>query len=171
MDIKQKKEQIMEIAFLLGMLVVIALSCVIAVVVYSEIGTQLHSPSMSTIATNDSLNAYDAFEESWSIIDNMMPFIVIGLCIALVVTSFLIPANPIFIIVNIVGFIILVFIGAIYSNTWAAVNIASPEIQNATLTYFPITNFIMSYLPYLAAGLVLICSVILYAKGRREGPL
>lgn len=173
MNFRPKKAQVMEIAYLLGMLVMIALSCVIAVVIYDAIGVQLHSPEMAQVATNNgadnsSLIAYDKFSASWSIIDYMMPFIVIALCIALVVTSFQIPANPIFIVVNIVGFLILVFIGAIYSNTWAAVNIAAPNIQNATMTYFPITNFIMTYLPFLAAALVLVCSVVLYAKGSQQ---
>ena len=174
MIFRPKKAQVMEIAYLIALLVMIALSCVIAVTVYNAIGVQLHSPEMAQITTNNgadnsSLIAYDKFSASWSIIDYMMPFIVIALCIVLVVTSFKIPANPIYIVVNIVGFLILVFIGAVYSNTWAAVNIASPDIQNATLTYFPITNFIMTYLPYIAAALVLICSVVLYAKGSQQG--
>jgi hypothetical protein len=164
------KQQIMEVAFILGLLVMVALSLVVAVTIYQAIGNQLHSPEMAQVATNNgadnsSLIAYDKFSTAWPIFDYMFPFIVIGLMIGLIITSFQIPAHPIYLVINIIGFLALVFIGAIYSNTWSAVNQAAPQFANATLTYFPITNFVMSYLPYLAAALVLVSSIVMYAKG------
>jgi len=165
-----KKEQIMEIVFLLFTLVSIALVMVIAAVIYNKIGIQFHSTEMATTMSNASLTAYDKFNVSWHILDNIMPFIVIGLTILLLFTSFLIPVeSPAYLVINLIGFAFLVFLGKIYANVFAAINIASEDMGNITTTYYPITNAIMTNLPYIAAALVLLVTIVTYTK--RSGGL
>lgn len=161
---KQKKEQIMEIAFVLFVLTSCAIAAVIGVYVYKQIGNQLNQ---SNLQTTESAQAYEKMDNGWHILDNAMLFVVVGLAIGLIVTSFLIPTHPVFILVNIVGFMVLVFIGAIYSNTYFDIVNTTPEMLNASVTYYPHTAMVMSRLPFIAAILVFICSVVMYTKGRQ----
>jgi len=164
MIIKQKKDQIMEIAFVLFILASCAIAAVIAVFVYNEIGAQLNQ---STFQTAESAAAYEKVGEGWHILDNAMVFVVIGLTLGLIITSFLIPTHPVFVLINIVGFMILVFIGAVYSNVYFDLVNMSPGMLNASVTYFSNTAAIMKFLPYFAAVLVFLTSVVMYTKGKQ----
>lgn len=168
MIIRQRKDQIMEIAFVLFIIVTVALTAVIAAFVYNKISVQLHGDTTGMVSA-EALSAYDKFNVAWNLIDKSIVFIVIGLTIGLIITSFLIPTHPVFVVVNIIGFIILVFIAAVYSNTYYAVTDMDQEIKNVTLNNYSMTSNMMWALPWIAAGLVFICSVVMYGKGRQEG--
>ena len=154
----------MEIAFILFVLASAAIAAVIGVYVYKQIGTQLNQ---SSFQTPESAAAYEKMDRAWYIVDNALVFVTIGLTLGLIVTSFLIPTHPVFVLINIVGFMILVFIGAVYSNTYFEIANMSPEMLNASQTYYSATSAIMTNLPYLAAILVFLCSVVMYTKWKQ----
>jgi len=162
--VQQGKFQLMEISFVLFVLASAAIAAVLGSYVYRQIGTQLNQ---SSLQTPESAAAYEKMDRAWYIVDNAIVFVTIGLTLGLIVTSFLIPTHPVFVLINIVGFMILVFIGAVYSNTYFDIANSSPEMLNATLTYYHSTTTIMTYLPYLAAMLVFLCSVVMYTKGKQ----
>jgi len=166
LKVQTKKDQVMEVAFVLFLITSIAITMVLAAHVYSEIGKQLDGTGLHT---NQSKEAFDKFEPAFSIFDGAMIFLVIGLTIGLIVTSFLIPTHPVFVIINIVGFMILVFIGAVYSNTFFSITNSSEAIYNTTLLYYPATTWILTDLPSLAALLIFITSIIMYTKGKQDG--
>lgn len=163
-----KKGQVMEIAFVLFLIVSVAICAVLSAYVYNAIKVNINDPA---IATAESTAAYNSFESAFPLIDNGILFIVFGLTIGLVVTSFLIPTHPAFFVLNVIGFIMLVFIGAVYSNTFASIAMIDPQFENMTNTYFDSTAYIVWKLPYIAAGLVLITSIVMFAKGKSDGAI
>jgi hypothetical protein len=123
------------------------------------------------VATPDynAMNAYDKFDIAFPILDKAILFIIIGLTIGLIVTSFLIPTHPVYVVVNIVGLIVLVFLAAVYSNTYYAIGTSdgiNGTISNITHVTYPTVSFIMEKLPMICAILVFVCSVAMYVKGR-----
>ncbi len=157
------KSQIMEISFVLIMLTSIALCFIFAAFVYKSIQPQINGIPM---ATNESITAYNAFEAAFPIFDNAMVFILVGLTMGLLVTSFLIPTHPVFLVINIFGFMILVFIAAVMSNTYYSVAAMDPVLLNVTQTYYGSTSAIMQYLPIICVALVGLTTLVLYGKGR-----
>jgi F0F1-type ATP synthase assembly protein I len=166
LKIGHRKDQISEIAFIMFTLASIAICLVLAAYMYNMIGSEISS---TDIATNESTAAYQKFDTAWSILDGGMVLVVIGLTLGLIVTSFLIPTHPVFFIINIIGFIVLVFIGAVYSNTFSDIVEADQDMYNTTTTYFSYTGWMMSNMPYIAAALVFVASIVMYGKGKSEG--
>jgi hypothetical protein len=168
MKFKEAKFQVMEIAFVLFILVSFAITCVLAAYVYFQIQEQLHigfGPE-SALNLTDAIVAYDKFEIAFGLFDKSIALIIVGLTLGLILTSFLIPAHPVFVIINIVGFILLVFLGAVYSNTYYAITATNDVIKNLTMQNFPLQFWAMQNLPWIAAGLVFISSIAMYVKGR-----
>lgn len=157
-----KKAQIGDIVFVLFTLVAIAFSFVIGAYIYDEVGTGLNE---SGAHNNISRQAYDDVGVAFGIFDTSFVFIVIGLTIGLILSSFFIPSHPVFIAINIVGFLFLILIGAIFSNTYSAL-ITQPGLNATALAYYPITTFVVSKLPFIGAAIVLLTTIIMYAKGK-----
>ncbi len=167
-EIRVKKEQVMEIAFVLFLLVSFAITAVLAAYVYYKIQDQLETVDQNAINTSEALTAYNKFGVSFTLFDRSIMLIIVGLTIGLVITSFLIPAHPAFVIVNILGFILLVFLGAVYSNTYYAIVDTDETLKNISLVSYPMITNVMENLPWYAAMLVLVSSIAMYVKGRLE---
>jgi hypothetical protein len=166
LKIENKKDQVSEIAFILFTVASICICLIIAAYVYTNVGNELNG---GDISTNESTAAYGKFAAAWPILDGSIIFVVLGLTIGLVVTSFLIPTHPVFFVINLVGFMVLVFIGAVYSNTYTELVNTDATMYNVTTQYFAKSGYVINHLPYIAAGLVLIASLVMYAKGKNDG--
>jgi len=159
-----KKAQVNDIIFTLVTITSIAMTMLIAGFLYHEMKTPL---TTTDIATNESTTAYNAFGAAFPMFDLSLFFIVVALTIGLLVSSLFIPSNPIFIVINIVGFCVLVYLGMVFANLYGVMLDQTGE--NTTMAaiatqYYPITTYIMQNLPYIAAVLVLFASIIMYSK-------
>lgn len=163
-NLKSKKGQITDQIFVIATLVSIAITMVVAAYIYSEINDGF---SESGLETNTSAKAYDDFEVAFGMFDKSFVFIVLVLTAGLIVSSFLIPTHPIFLVINIIGFLVLVFLGAVFSNMYVDV-IAQEGLNVSAATYYPITTFFMSKLPFISAIIVLLSTIVMFAKGRQE---
>lgn len=160
------KAQIGEISFVIILITTIALCFIFAAFVYKSIQPQINGISF---ATNESVAAYNQFETAFPIFDHAMIFIIVGLTIGLLVTSFLIPTHPVFLVVNIFGFMILVFLAAVMSNTYYNVAAMDPLLLNVTQQYYPATNYVMQYLPIICVGIIALSTIILFGKSQAGG--
>jgi len=115
---KSKKAQIGDMIFVLLTITSVALTMLIAGFIYREIKPGLVD---STLATGNSTAAYNAFEIAFPMFDMSFFFIVIALIIGLLVSALFIPSSPIFVVVNIVGLIVLVYLGATFANLYGSV--------------------------------------------------
>jgi len=166
-----KKGQIGDIMTVLIVITSIVLTLMLGRFVYVKIDEGLKDSGLSTV---ESEKAMVDMGEMFSIFDNAMIFIMIGLTIGLLVSSFLLPTHPIFLPLNIVGLIVLVFMAGIMTNLYSDI-VEDPEI-NAVLTDtgsvgytdFSKSGFIMTKLPWLCAFIVFISTIVLYSKGKQE---
>lgn len=158
-----KKAQIWDIMFLLFTIVSVALCMIFSAYIYYAIKPQINTVSL---ANNQSIEAYNKFSVAFDIYDNSMIFIVIGLTITLLITSFLIPTHPAFMFINIFGFIVLVVIAAIFTNMYYELGDVNPDLQNITQNVYPKTSNIMYYLPTFCAAIVALSTIVMYSKGR-----
>lgn len=159
-----RKGQISDILFVMVTLTSIFITLLIAAFIYNQINVGF---SDSGLESNVSATAFDAFGVAFGIFDKSFIFITIVLIIALLVSSFAIPAHPIFLVINIVGFLVLIFLGAVLSNL--SYDIAQQDGLDTTVTTLPISAYIVSKLPWIGAIMVLLSSIVMYSKVRAEG--
>ena len=107
-----------------------------------------------------------ALEAVQSNVISKFDYIVFGFFIALVlgllITSWLIGANPLFMFVYFIVVTIGVIISTILSNVWESITTNARLV--GTLAAFTITNHLMTYLPLYVAVVGVIGIIIMYAK-------
>jgi hypothetical protein len=88
--------------------------------------------------------------------------IFIGLTMALIITAWYISANPLFMGIYVIVIFIAVLIAMGLSNAWETIS-QRPVFVNS-LAALPITNNLLSYLPYYVAVIGIIGIIVLFAK-------
>lgn len=96
--------------------------------------------------------------------DYTFVFLVLALTAGLLISSFLIPTHPMFLVVNIVGIFILVIFSMILSNLFGYVA-TDPGFEDFALQ-FPFIVFTMQYLPWVCVTIALLATIVMYAKSR-----
>lgn len=86
----------------------------------------------------------------------------IGLILALMIVSWFVGGNPIFMIAYIIVVIIGVILSTILANVWEDVSGAS--VFGSTITQFPLANNILLNLPFYIATIGFIGLVVMFAK-------
>lgn len=99
--------------------------------------------------------------------DYTFVFLVLALTAGLLISSFLIPTHPMFIVVNIIGIFVLVIFSMILSNLFGYVA-TEPGFEDYALQ-FPFTVFVMQYLPWICVTISLLATIVMYAKSRASG--
>lgn len=114
---------------------------------------------------NDSADAVEVFEEGKNL-TNRLDYVVfvffIALVIGLIITGFLIGGIPIFMFIYFLVVCVIVGISMILSNTWETISQKATFI--VTLTAFPITNNLMTYLPIYMAIVGILGMIVMFAK-------
>ena len=88
----------------------------------------------------------------------------IGMSLGIVISSIFIDVHPAFLVVFIIGWIVVVVLGAIISNVFT--EITETEQLMTTATSFKFTNAIMSKLPFYMFGIAMLTIIVLYGKSR-----
>ena len=116
-------------------------------------------------AINSSPAAVEAFQGS-QVVLNKLDYVIfalfIGLVLALIITSWFIGGEPIFMFIYFIFIVISVVVAAVLSNAWESFTGAS--IFGLTIAAFPITNHILMYLPIYIAVSGFIGVVAMFAK-------
>lgn len=86
----------------------------------------------------------------------------IGIILMVIITSWLVAGNPLFLIIFILMMILGVAIGAAFSNAFETMA-ANPNLASV-ISVFPITVYIMSHLPYFVSVLGFISIIVTFAK-------
>lgn len=86
----------------------------------------------------------------------------IALVLGLVITSWFIGGNPIFMFIYFIVVVIATVVSAILSNVWEAISTNSNFV--GSLTGFQVTNHLLSYLPLYVGVVGVVGIVIMYAK-------
>lgn len=130
----------------------------------------MFNSSINSIIANDQINsstaAVEAFQSTQTSVINRFDYIVfgvfVGLILALIITSWYIGAHPIFIAIYFLLIVIGVTASTILANAWEEFSTAS--VFGTTVTSFPITNHLLSNLPYYIAVIGFLGIVVMFAK-------
>jgi hypothetical protein len=155
-----KRGILFDVVMILIVIFSMAVTLLIAKTIYDEIGDGFKE---SDVMSAQSITSYDEFNVSWSVFDGMIIFVLVALTIGLVITSFMIPTHPIFLVINIIGMAFIVFIAMIISSLYTEIS-TTADLSNASLS-FTNTEYIMSVLPYISVAIILIASVVNWARG------
>ena len=98
------------------------------------------------------------------LLDYLFLAVFIGMSLGVIISSIYVDVHPAFIIVFILGWIMMVGIGAIIANVFT--EITEEEELVATAVDFPFTIWIMHYFPILAFALGMLVIIVLYGKGK-----
>ena len=155
--------QLTQVIFIIILLFTIGLTLLIASKILTGFWTSLDEAAITTAETNQTRVAFDTVPATF---DYGMLFVVFGLSIGLMITSFMIPSHPIFIVINFFGIYLLVFLSMTISNLYGEIIAGedSPFITEAES--YPITNFLINYMPYICVIIVFFSTVIMFAKGQ-----
>jgi len=156
-----KKGQVYQVAFIIVILMVMALAILVSRKLVTEAYNAFDEGGYNYTSVKQAeaniLKGYNSFDYGYILMT-------ILLTVFLVFTSFMIPTHPIFLVVNVVGIFFLVFMGMMLTNLYAEA-VASGDAELGTEAgYYPKMNYIMSYLPYLAAVLIFLTTIIQYTR-------
>lgn len=160
------KGQVGQIASFIVIIFVIALTVILCGTILNRFYDAMEETGFETAA---SISAKEQMQASFLMFDYGILLLAIGLIVGLMITSFLIPTHPIFMVINIVGIFFLVFIGMITTNVYAEFVSGEEALTNGigdTADDFIITNGIVQYLPWLGAIAIFLTSIVMYAKGQ-----
>lgn len=92
-------------------------------------------------------------------------------CISLIVTSFFIGGNPLFIVVYTIFILFAVIFSPILSNTWEDFTTKPVFMINGVteISHYPISNYILTHLPTFLGILGAVGMISLFAKPYVEG--
>lgn len=121
--------------------------------------------SMEHSKINESATAVDVLQGTRTMLgklDYLILGVFIALVLGLIITSWFIGGNPLFMFVYFIVITLAVIVAAILSNVWETVSGAS--VFGTTLGSFPLSNHIMLLLPYYIGVIGFIGIVIMFAK-------
>lgn len=119
----------------------------------------------SNSVVNSSTASVAAFN-SMKTVSNRLDYIIfalfIGLSLALIVGGYFVYGYPIFMVFYIIVCMVATALSAVFSNIWE--EFATTPLLNPSLSSFPITNNLMSYLPLYIAIVSFVGIVVMFAK-------
>ena len=140
---------------------------VIGLVVHFAVGSMV-SHIISIPQVNQSQEAVNAFQSSVTTSNKIDLFILaafIGFVLALIITSWFIPSNTIFMVLYWIVSLVIVLVSILLSNVWEQIT-QSGNSLTSSVSSLPITNFLLLHLPIVMSIVVFIGLVVMYAKPR-----
>jgi len=142
----------------------IGLTVVLGRYVLGSVYTALDEGGITTVAGNESRAT---MESNFAVFDYSLVAMAIVMIIGLMVTSFMIPTHPIFLVINIFGIFVLIFLGMIMTNVYGEIVTGEGvDYLGKTAEEFVMFNFLMNNIAFFGAITIFITSVIMYSRSR-----
>lgn len=150
--------------FIVTFFVVIVLSMVFSTYIYQKIQGPLEN---SSFATNQSISAYNKFNAAWPLFDHASIVILVMLVAGVLVSAFVIPTHPIFVIGNLLVMAVEVFVSFVLTNAFYAITAVDPNLTSIVTTNYPISLFIVTHLPIFTIAISTLSCIIMFSHGHR----
>lgn len=115
--------------------------------------------------SNNTVEALEGVADTSNSLDYVFLGLFIGLCLALIITGWLIGGEPIFMAIYFIIVIVVVIVANFFAYYWD--NISNASVFGTTLAYFPITNHILGNLPVYIAVIGIIGLIVMFAKPKQ----
>jgi len=156
-----KKGNIQDIPFIMVVLLIFAIFAIFAAFMYDEVATLMIDSNSLSPEANDILNQTNVVFAGT--LDGIGPLLMIGLLMGVIALAFLVRSQPHFAIIGIFVVGIFIFVGAVISNVFFDATQGTAGLT-AMADNFTFTNFLLSNLPIILAGMLLVIGVVFYAK-------
>ena len=97
-------------------------------------------------------------------VDNTIFFLFIGFVVFLIISSYLIRTNPIFMVIMVILLFLITIFAFIISNTYQGLIEGGGTFGSFSLTHYPKTNFIFTNLPLLFFIVDIFALIAMFAK-------
>ena len=159
------KGTIFDTVMFLASITGVVITLLICFVVFSNIKTAFEGENMTN--TTEIQESMSTMSTSFTTFDKLFfPMAVIALIIGLIITTLYIPSHPIFVIINVIGLVFLIFLGIVFNYVYET--LYTDAELSAYAVQLPYVYYGMSYLPWFGAVAVLIATIVGYSKG---GPM
>lgn len=101
--------------------------------------------------------------------DTLYPFLLFGIILMCIVSAMMYNSHPVFFFISIIILAVTILLGVVYSNVYQQIT-ESTEF-GSTKDSFSVTTFIMRYLPFIIALLVIIFMIVMFGKPGGQGGL
>lgn len=163
------KSGVVSMPLIIIILLVASISMIMLGFVWGKFNTFVQGET--AFQDNSTQEALANTTQTFSNFDITMFSIFIGFVIVVIITSYLIRTNSIFVVVMIIFLVLLVVFSMIISNVWDGIVTGDIELQTSVETNYPRTNFIMNNLPILIFITDIMALIALFAKRGGEGSL
>jgi len=157
---KGKKGNIGDMIYVLGSLVALAFTILIAFTVYTQYNNEWQNMTEVPTEAKETVNKFNTY---FAGMEKAFIFLIIGLTLALVVSAFLIPSTPALLFFNLIGLVVLTMVSALYSYVFKEFINGSTLLTASGLNY-PLLTHIMNHFHYYAVGIVAIVTIVAYGK-------
>lgn len=167
-----KKGSVYGVAILMATIVIVAFTIVITKYIITEFYTAWNAeifPEVTNATATKMITAQNYVVGGFSVFDYGITILFIVLLIGLIISSFMIPTHPIFMVINFVGIFFLVFLGMVMNNTYGEFIAGGDATLMTTADQFPIMNWIIAYLPFIAAIAIFIVTIVVYTRSSGGG--
>lgn len=174
MDAGQKKMDLRKLSFTqkkngqvnqIILFFVVVFAMVVTVLLGKHILNEFYSAiDEAGINTAAMTQAQADMEEGYAVFDFSILFASIVMIIGLMISSFMIPTHPIFIVINVIGIFILVFMGMVMNNVYGELVSGADQVLGDEADGFPLSNYLITNLPFIGAIIILITSIIMFTR-------
>lgn len=152
----------MQIFFLMFAIFVISCTVILSKFVTTSFYDSWNSANITN--TPEMIEAQSTMLNNIETFDYGIVLLTIFLMIGLVITSFMIPTHPVFLVINIFGIFFLVFLGMVMTNVYGEFVAGDNAIFGTTAETFTYITYIINHLPYIGAILVLITTIVMFSR-------
>jgi hypothetical protein len=158
---KSKKANVFQIALIAVALVVVAFTVVLTTYIINSFYTEWNASIDETPAM---IEAQEGIENAMATWDYGVILLMIVLTVGIIISSFLIPTHPIFMVLNFIGIFILVFLAMIFNNVYGEFIAGGDAMLYTTASQYPMMNYLISYLPYIVAIIMFVVTIVTYTR-------
>jgi len=138
--------------------------------IFVGLSHSINNQLLLTPSINSSSHAVAVINSS-DTASNMMDYIYlamfIGLFLSIIIAGWFASSYPVFIPIYFILIILFTFVSVVLQLIW--IDITATSYVSSTLTYLPITNYILSHLGYFIAVMGLVGILVMYAKPDNNG--
>ena len=164
MKSNKHRGQLQHIMLFFIVIFAVGLTVILGKYILDQVYAGLENEGITTVVGNETRAAMEA---NFAVFDYALVTMAIIMIIGLMITSFLIPTHPIFLVINIVGIFILIFLGMIMTNVYGEiVSGEGADYLGDTADQFSMFNFMMNNIAFIGAIIVFITSIIIYSRSR-----
>lgn len=160
--LKNKKGDIPDLFFIIPMFLVIIVAAFAGLTIYKSYYASVND-TLNDQSREITTSAGAALEHS----DYMVLIIFFGLALGVIISAFWVQTHPAFFFMSLLLLVIAIFIAPSISNAY--MTFENDSVMGTTAASFPMSSYIMEYLPLFIAIIGTITLIVLYMKSPAGG--